>query len=77
MDEGQNLGNGSNLALRNFGVFDVVVRKANDGGNPRNPDTDVPIPAHATVKFKAGKEMKAAVLKPTPKVEANKIGSPK
>ena len=28
--------------------------------------TDVPIPARAIVKFKAGKEMKAAVLKLTP-----------
>jgi len=37
----------------------------------------VPIPAHAHLKFKAGKEMKAVVLKLTPKVEANKKGSPK
>jgi DNA-binding protein HU-beta/integration host factor subunit alpha len=71
------LAKGDKVELRNFGVFDVVVRKARVGRNPRNPDKAVPIPAHAQVKFKAGKEMKVAVLKLTPKVEANKKGSPK
>ena len=36
-------------------------------GNPNQPETEVPIPACAMVKFKAGKEMKAEVLKLTPK----------
>jgi nucleoid DNA-binding protein len=55
------------VELRNFGVFDVKIRKARVGRNPNKPATDVPIPARATVKFKAGKEMKAQVLKLTPK----------
>jgi DNA-binding protein HU-beta/integration host factor subunit alpha len=37
------------------------------GRNPNKPEIDVPIPARAMVKFKAGKEMKAEVLKLTPK----------
>ena len=54
------------VELRNFGVFEVKIRKARVGRNPNAPATDVPIPARATVKFKAGKEMRADVLKLTP-----------
>ena len=61
------LAKGGKVELRNFGVFEVKVRKARVGRNPNKPDTDVPIPARATVKFKAGKEMRAEVLKLTPK----------
>ena len=61
------LAKGGKVELRNFGVFDVKIRKARVGRNPNKPETDVPIPARAMVKFKAGKEMKAAVLKLTPK----------
>ena len=61
------LANGRNVELRNFGVLEVQVRKQRIGRNPNKPDTDVPIPARATVKFKAGKEMRAEVLKLTPK----------
>jgi integration host factor subunit beta len=58
---------GRNVELRNFGVLEVQVRKARVGRNPNKPETDVPIPARAMVKFKAGKEMRAEVLKLTPK----------
>ena len=61
------LAKGGKVELRNFGVFEVKVRKARVGRNPNKPETDVPIPARSMVKFKAGKEMKAAVLKLTPK----------
>ena len=61
------LAKGDKVELRNFGVFDVKIRKARVGRNPTKPATDVPIPARAMVKFKAGKEMKAEVLKLTPK----------
>ena len=57
---------GKNVELRKFGVFEVKVRKARVGRNPNRPETDVPIPARAVVKFKAGKEMKAQVLKLSP-----------
>jgi nucleoid DNA-binding protein len=55
------------VELRNFGVFEVKVRKARVGRNPNAPETDVPIPERAVVKFKPGKEMRADVLKLTPR----------
>ena len=55
------------VELRNFGVFEVKVRKARIGRNPNAPETDVPIPERSVVKFKAGKEMRAEVLKIGPK----------
>ena len=60
------LARGDKVELRNFGVFEIKVRKARVGRNPNAPETDVPIPARAMVKFKAGKEMRADVLKLTP-----------
>ncbi len=57
---------GKTVELRNFGVFEVKVRKARIGRNPNAPEHDVPIPPRAIVKFKPGKEMREAVLKLTP-----------
>src|SRR5947207_3704767 len=57
---------GETVELRNFGVFEVKVRKARIGRNPNRPETDVPIPQRAVVKFKPGKEMREAVLKLSP-----------
>src|SRR6266516_7129998 len=65
------LAKGDKVELRNFGVFEVKVRKARIGRNPNAPETDVPIPERAVVKFKPGKEMRETVLKLTPEqVEA-------
>lgn len=60
------LSKGDKIELRNFGVFEVKLRKARIGRNPNSPDTDVPIPTRSVVKFKPGKEMRAAVLKLSP-----------
>ena len=60
------LAKGDKVELRNFGVFEVKVRKARVGRNPNAPETDIPIPERPVVKFKAGKEMKAHVLERTP-----------
>ncbi len=57
----ETLAKGEAVELRNFGVFEVKLRKARVGRNPNRPERDVPIPARAVVKFKAGKEMKAKV----------------
>ena len=54
------------VELRNFGVFEVKIRKARVGRNPNVPEKDVPIPERAVVRFKAGKEMRADVLKLSP-----------
>lgn len=53
------LSQGRNVELRNFGVFEVQVRKSRVGRNPNQPEKDVVIPTRAVVKFKAGKELKA------------------
>ena len=60
------LAKGDKVELRNFGVFEVKVRKARVGRNPNAPETDVPIPERAVVKFKPGKEMRADVFKLSP-----------
>jgi nucleoid DNA-binding protein len=57
------LSKGDKVELRNFGVFEVKVRKARIGRNPNAPAKDVPIPERSVVKFKAGKEMRAHVFK--------------
>src|SRR6266403_1273001 len=59
----ESLAKGDKVELRNFGVFEVKVRKARIGRNPNAPATDVPIPQRSVVKFKPGKEMRAEVLK--------------
>ena len=71
----ESLAKGDKVELRNFGVFDVKISKARIGRNPNKPETDVPIPARSMVKFKAGKEMAAEVMKLTPKQKAK--GTPK
>jgi nucleoid DNA-binding protein len=60
------LANGDKVELRNFGVFEVKIRKARIGRNPNAPETDVPIPERSVVKFKPGKEMRAEVLRLPP-----------
>ena len=52
---------GQDVELRNFGVFEVQVRKARVGRNPNKPEIDVQIPARAVVKFKAGKEFSTKI----------------
>ena len=59
----EGLTKGRNVELRNFGVFEVQVRKSRVGRNPNRPETDVIIPRRAVVKFKAGKDMKAGLQK--------------
>jgi nucleoid DNA-binding protein len=58
---------GETVELRNFGVFKVKTRRARIGRNPKVPEIDVKIPATAQVKFTAGKLMRKAVLKLSPK----------
>jgi len=54
----QALGEGRNVELRNFCVFQIQKRKSRIGRNPNKPETDVIIPSRAVIKFKAGKELK-------------------
>ncbi|MBI2948818.1 MAG: integration host factor subunit beta [Verrucomicrobia bacterium] len=68
---------GTKVELRNFGVFEVKIRKARVGRNPNAPAADVRIPPRAVVKFKPGKEMREAVLKLTPSEGAPSPAQPK
>lgn len=58
----QTLAKSDRVELREFGVFEAVIRKAKIGRNPKKPDIEVPIPRRALVKFKAGKIMRERVL---------------
>ena len=48
------------LELRNFGVFEVKLRKARKARNPRT-GSEVMVPEHYSVTFKAGKFMEDRV----------------
>jgi nucleoid DNA-binding protein len=61
------LAKGEKVELRNFGIFEVRVRKARTGRNPSAPGIEVPIPERCVVKFKAGREMRLEVGKLAPK----------
>ena len=63
----QELIEGRDIELRNFGVFEIKVRKSRKGRNPNKPANEVVIPERAVVKFRAGKELKEAVEKLDPK----------
>ncbi|MEI6149478.1 MAG: HU family DNA-binding protein [bacterium] len=51
------------VEFRDFGVFEVKVRKPRIGRNPKKPSATVVIPERKVVKFKAGKVMRARVLR--------------
>lgn len=57
------LAEGRTVELRNFGVFEVQVRKSRVGRNPNKPEVDVIIPTRAVVKFKTGKELRSNLKK--------------
>jgi nucleoid DNA-binding protein len=57
------LAQGQKVELRNFGIFEIRVRKARTGRNPGAPQRTVPIPERCVVKFRAGREMRLAVGK--------------
>ena len=60
------LANANTIELRNFGVFEVKVRKERKGRNPNRPENEVVIPERAVVKFRPGKELKVRVDKINP-----------
>jgi nucleoid DNA-binding protein len=60
------LASAKTIELRNFGVFEVKVRKERKGRNPNKPKDEVIIPERAVVKFRPGKELKERVDKLNP-----------
>ena len=59
----ESLAKGESVEFRNFGVFEVRIRKSRVGRNPNKPTNVVTIPARKVVKFKMGRIMKALVMK--------------
>ena len=57
----ESLAEGSDVELRNFGVFEIRLTKPRVGRNPNQPGSRYDIPARATVKFKMGKVMRQKV----------------
>jgi nucleoid DNA-binding protein len=60
----ESLAKGESVEFRNFGVFEVCIRKSRIGRNPNKPTHVVTIPTRKVVKFKMGRIMKALVMKP-------------
>lgn len=52
------LAEGKHVEFREFGVFEIVRRKARIGRNPNRPENVVHIPERNVVKFKPGKRMR-------------------
>ena len=57
------------IELRNFGVFEVKLRKGRKARNPRS-NAPVTVPAKYVVTFKPGKEMEERVRQLVPTAEA-------
>jgi integration host factor subunit beta len=55
------LSDGNRLEFRDFGVFEVVVRKQKIGRNPKNAAVPIVIPARNAVKFTPGKKMRKMI----------------
>lgn len=60
------LGEGDRLEFRDFGVFEIVIRKQKIGRNPKNADVPIVIPERRAVKFTPGKKMKQLIEKSVP-----------
>ena len=60
------LAEGKGIEFRNFGVFELAVRKSRIGRNPNAPDQTVRIPERVVVKFKPGKDLAKRVLELQP-----------
>jgi nucleoid DNA-binding protein len=52
---------GKKIELRDFGVFQVKVRRARQGRNPNRPETVIPVPPKRVPTFKPGKLLKQKV----------------
>ena len=57
------LASGDRIEFRDFGIFEVVVRKQKIGRNPRRPKIAVIIPERKGVKFTPEKKLRRLVRK--------------
>lgn len=68
------LGKGNRLEFRDFGVFEVKLRKARRAQNPKTL-APVQVPAKRTVKFKVGRLMRLALTSDQPVVNLSASAS--
>jgi integration host factor beta subunit len=61
---------GERIEIRGFGSFQVIVREARDGRNPKTGEM-VNIPAKRTPFFKVGKELKEMVDGAAPRTSSS------
>ncbi len=71
----QALSSNKRLEIRNFGVFEVRVREARLGRNPRTGE-EVPIPEKRIATFKPGKALKGRVDDGMPSPPSPLTGKP-
>jgi nucleoid DNA-binding protein len=57
---------GKHVEFRDFGVFQVTLRKSRIGRNPNKPTDVVRIPPRKVVKFKPGRLMKQVMQESAP-----------
>ncbi len=55
------LSDGQHIEFRDFGVFEIALRRSRVGRNPNRPGNTVTIPERKVVKFKPGKRMKSLI----------------
>ena len=68
----KSLVSGDRCEFRDFGVFEVVNRKAKVGRNPKNPSVSIPIPAHKAAKFSAGRRLRTLLENPDVEIPPRK-----
>jgi len=54
---------GSNVELRNFGVFEIKICEERKVRNPNSPTEKITVPRKVKVKFKPGKALKDKINK--------------
>lgn len=57
----EHLSVGDRIEFRDFGIFEVVLRKQKVGRNPKDPSHPIIIPDHYAVKFTPSKKMREQV----------------
>lgn len=57
----ESLSSGERLEFRDFGVFEVVLRKQKIGRNPKKANQPIIIPERSAVKFTPGKKMRQLI----------------
>lgn len=57
----EDLTSGNRIEIRDFGVFEIKIRKSRIGRNPKKPENVVTIPERKVVHFKVGREFKKLI----------------